>query len=121
VSRGDLIARPNNQPEPTREIDARICWLDDQAMRPGARYVVRHMASEVAAKISELTYRIDINTLHRLEEENPALEMNDIARVKIRCATPLFMDDYRRNRTTGSFILIDPSTRRTVAAGVQYS
>jgi sulfate adenylyltransferase subunit 1 len=121
VSRGNMLVRPNNQPEEVQEIDARICWLDEQAMRPGMRFTLRHMAHEVTAKVSEVSYRIDINTLHRIEEEAPVLEMNDVARVKVRCASPLFMDDYRRNRTTGSFILIDPSTRRTVAAGVQYS
>jgi len=121
LSRGDMLVRPNNQPEEVQEIDARICWLDEQPMRPGMRFTLRHMAHEVTAKVSEVVYRIDINTLHRIEEEAPVLEMNDVARVKVRCASPLFMDDYRRNRTTGSFILIDPSTRRTVAAGVQYS
>ena len=79
--------------------------------------IVRHLSQEVRAKISEVLYRIDINTLHR-DEECREIGMNDIARVKIKTASPILADPYRTNRTTGAFILVDPSSHATVAAGV---
>ena len=85
-------------------------------MNPGLRYIVRHGTTETKSMIREVLYKLDINTLHR-NEEDTAIGMNDIARIRLRTASPLLVDDYRRNRTTGSFILIDPGTNLTAAAG----
>ena len=120
LSRGDMLARQNNQPESIQDIDARICWLSEQPMRPGTRFELRHTSREAKAIVKEVVYKLDINTLHR-KEDDLEIGMNDIARVRIRTASPLLVDDYRRNRTTGSFILVDPGTRLTVAAGVVYT
>ena len=117
LSRGEMLVRKNNQPEMINEIDAKICWLDSRPMNPSSRLVLRHLSQEVRAKISEVLYRIDINTLHR-DEENRDVAMNDIARIRIKTASPILADPYRTNRTTGAFILVDPSTYATVAAGV---
>ena len=116
ISRGDMLVRPHNRPEAVTELDARICWLGEAPLSLAQRYIIRHTTREVQARIGEVLYRLDINTLHRMEgvqEVGP----NDIARVRIRCAAPLLVDAYQRNRETGSFILIDPGTHRTVAAG----
>lgn len=120
LSRGDMLVRKNNQPESAQDLDVRICWLSDQPMRPGARFELRHTSREVKAVVKEVVYKLDINTLHRMEDDL-TIGMNDIARVRIRTAAPVLVDDYRRNRSTGSFILVDPTTRLTVAAGVVYT
>ena len=117
LSRGDMLVRKNNQPKMTTELDAKICWLDSRSLNPSSRLIVRHLSQEVQAKISEVLYRININTLHR-DEDYREIGMNDIARVKIKTASPILADPYRTNRTTGAFILVDPSTHATVAAGV---
>lgn len=117
LSRGEMLVRKNNQPQMLSVVDAKICWLDSRPLNPSARLIIRHMSHEVRAKISEVLYRIDINTLHR-DEENRDIAMNDIARVRIKTASPILADPYRTNRTTGAFILVDPSTHATVAAGV---
>jgi sulfate adenylyltransferase subunit 1 len=117
LSRGGMLVRANNQPEKTNLIDARICWLDSKSLNPSSRFILRHMTQEVQAKVVDVMYRIDINTLHR-DEDNKVVAMNDIARIKIKTASPILTDSYRNNRTTGAFILVDPSTHSTVAAGV---
>ena len=116
LSRGDMLVRENNQPQSLQEIDAQLCWMGEEGLNPGVRYIVRHGTTEVKSMIREVLYKIDINTLHR-NEDDKQVGMNDIARVRLRTASPLLADDYRRNRTTGSFILIDPGTNLTVAAG----
>ena len=116
LSRGDMLVRENNQPQSLQEIDAQLCWMGEEALNPGVRYIVRHGTTEVKSIIREVLYKVDINTLHR-NEDDKQIGMNDIARVRLRTASPLLADDYRRNRTTGSFILIDPGTNLTVAAG----
>lgn len=116
LSRGDMMVRANNQPESLQELDAQVCWMGDEPLNPGIRYIVRHGTSEIKSMIREVLYKVDINTLHR-NEEDKSIGMNDIARIRLRTAAPLLADDYRRNRTTGSFILIDPGTNLTVAAG----
>ena len=117
LSRGEMLVRKNNQPKMLSEVDAKICWLDSRPLNLSSRLIIRHMSHEVRAKISEVLYRIDINTLHR-DEKNRDIAMNDIARVRIKTASPILADPYRTNRTTGAFILVDPSTHATVAAGV---
>lgn len=116
LSRGDMLVRENNQPQSLQEIDAQLCWMGEEELNPGVRYIVRHGTTEVKSMIREVLYKVDINTLHR-NEDDKQIGMNDIARVRLRTASPLLTDDYRRNRTTGSFILIDPGTNLTVAAG----
>jgi len=116
LSRGDMMVRENNQPESVQELDAQICWMGEQPLNPGIRYIVRHGTTEIKSMIREVLYKVDINTLHRNEEDRD-IGMNDIARIRLRTASPLLVDDYRRNRTTGSFVLIDPGTNLTVAAG----
>lgn len=117
VSRGDMIVREHNQPTSTQDLDTRLCWLSDEPMNPAARYILRHTCTEAKAIIKKVHYKLDINTLHR-EEEFDQITMNDIVRVHIRLSTPILVDDYRENRTTGSFILVDPHSGLTVAAGV---
>ncbi|MDE0918183.1 MAG: sulfate adenylyltransferase, partial [Flavobacteriales bacterium] len=107
----------NNQPEKTNVLDARICWLGDKPLNTSSRFVLRHLTQEVQAKITDVLYRIDINTLHR-DEKNKTVGVNDIARISIKTASPVLIDSYRKNRITGAFILVDPSTHSTVAAGV---
>ena len=117
ASRGDMIVRRNNQPEQAQDLDLMLCWLNNNPPRPRAKYILRHSTNESRAMISEVVYKIDVNTLHR-NEEDKNLKMNDIARVRIRSTKPILKDDYRRNRHTGSLILVDESTNETVAAGM---
>ncbi len=118
VSRGDLICRPTNQPTPTRRFEATICWFDETSqLRTDIPYQLKHTTRWVAAEIEDLRYRLDVDTLHR-DLSADTLQVNDIGRVSIQTASPLFIDEYRLNRTTGSFILVDPGTDLTVAAGM---
>ena len=118
VSRGDMICRPNNRPTVGQDIDAMICWMADQTtLRPGSMLALKHTTRSVRAKIKTLDYRLNINTLHR-DEGVPELALNEIGRVSLRTTQPLFFDQYRRNRETGSFILVDEATNATVAAGM---
>jgi bifunctional enzyme CysN/CysC len=117
ISRGDLICRPHNHPEVTREIDATVCWMTDTPLRAGSRYAIRHTTREARAIVSELLYELDVNTLHR-DESATELGLNGIGRIALRTSAPLIVDPYRRNRTTGSFVLIDESTNDTVGAGM---
>jgi bifunctional enzyme CysN/CysC len=118
VSRGDLICRPHNQPAVTQDIEAMVCWLDDgRPLRAGSEYLVKHTTRVARTAVRDLRYRLDVNTL-RPDETAPGLGLNDIGRIRLRTSTPLLADPYRRNRTTGGFILIDEVTNRTVAAGM---
>ncbi|MEO1652393.1 MAG: sulfate adenylyltransferase subunit CysN [Bacteroidota bacterium] len=117
ISRGDMIVRPNNQPEIEQDIEAMVCWLNPKAPIDRAKYYVRHTSREARAMIKEVLYKMDVNTLHRVENDKN-IKMNDIARIRIRTTAPLFFDSYRKNRQTGSLILVDESTNETVAAGM---
>ncbi|TVR82665.1 MAG: GTP-binding protein [Saprospirales bacterium] len=117
VSRGDMIVRINNKPEPTQDIDFMMCWLHHHPPRSRAKYLVRHTTNEVRAIIKEVQYKMDISTLHR-NTDDKIISMNDIARVRMRTTHPLLVDSYRKNRNTGSIILIDEVTNETVAAGM---
>jgi bifunctional enzyme CysN/CysC len=118
LSRGDMIARPHNQPNVSQELDAMVCWMTEAtSLSPGADLVVKHTTRTTRAKVRDVGYRLDINTLHR-DEAATTLALNDIGRVQLRTQTPLFTDSYTRNKTTGSFILIDPATNNTVGAGM---
>jgi bifunctional enzyme CysN/CysC len=120
VSRGDMISRPNNAPTPTQDVDAMVCWMSESPLKPGQQLAVKHTTRAARALVKELQYRLDVNTLHR-DEGATQLGLNDIGRVRLRTTAPLFLDAYRRNRTTGGFILIDEATNRTVAAGMAVS
>ncbi|HEX9337279.1 MAG TPA: bifunctional sulfate adenylyltransferase subunit 1/adenylylsulfate kinase, partial [Pseudonocardiaceae bacterium] len=118
VARGDLICRPHNRPHVGQEIDAMVCWLTERsALTPGAHYTLRHTTRSVRARVRELDYRLDVNTLHR-DEAAESLSLNEIGRIRLRTHAPLLFDPYRRNRSTGSFILVDEATDNTVAAGM---
>ncbi len=117
ISRGDTLVKANNPPEVSQDIEAMICWFSAKPMANRAKLVVRHTTQETKAVIQEVKYHVDINTLHKIENVE-TFNMNDIGRISMRTAVPLIHDAYRRNRTTGSFILIDPGTNETVAAGM---
>lgn len=117
ISRGDMIVRPNNQPESSQDLEVMLCWLNPKPPVPRAKYYIQHTSNEARAMIKDILYKVDINTLHRMEDDKD-INMNDICRVKIRATKPLFTDSYRRNRYTGSIILVDESTNETVAAGM---
>ncbi|HET8573296.1 MAG TPA: GTP-binding protein [Edaphocola sp.] len=117
VSRGNMIAKSNNLPQPVQEFDVMLCWLNDQPARPKAKYIIMHANNEQKAIIKDVVYKIDINTLDR-DKDNKDLGMNDIGRVTIRTTQPLLVDSYRKNRITGSIILVDEATKNTVAAGM---
>jgi len=118
VSRGDMICRPHNRPEVTQDLEAMICWMDsDASLTPRTIYTMKHTTRTVRAMVTELRYRLDINTMHR-DESATSLSLNEIGRVVLRSTEPVFVDDYRRNRQTGSFILIDESSNQTVAGGM---
>ncbi len=118
VSRGDMICRPTNQPSANRRFEAMVCWFDETSrLRTDVPYQLKHTTRWIAAEVEELRYRLDVDTLHR-DLDAETLEVNDIGRISIHTTSPLFFDEYRLNRTTGSFILVDPATDLTVAAGM---
>ncbi|BDU06442.1 adenylyl-sulfate kinase [Nocardia cyriacigeorgica] len=118
VSRGDLICRPANRPQVGRDLDAMVCWFaEDATLTPGATYTLRHTTRSTPVEVRTLDYRLDVNTLHR-DENATALSLNEIGRVQLRTRQPLLFDPYRRNRTTGSFLLVDDATGNTVAGGM---
>ncbi|MFE0530168.1 sulfate adenylyltransferase subunit 1 [Micromonospora parva] len=118
ISRGDLICRPNNAPAVAQDIEAMVCWMDETApLRVGGRYAIKHTTRSARAIVRGLHYRLDINSLHR-DESADELRLNEIGRVRLRTTVPLLADEYRRNRTTGGFVIIDEATNRTVGAGM---
>jgi bifunctional enzyme CysN/CysC len=118
ISRGDMICRPHNHATVGQDIDAMVCWLTEgSALQPGMKLAIKHTTRTARAMARELLYRLDVNTLHR-DESAQSLELNEIGRVVLRTTAPLFFDEYRRNRFTGSFILIDETTNSTVGAGM---
>ena len=118
ISRGDMIAKPNNQPHASQDIEAMICWFSDSTkLRPNGKFVIRHTTREVKAVVQDVRYKVNINNLHKIEGDLE-FSLNEIGRISLRTSSPLFYDSYRRNRNTGSFILIDAGTNETVAAGM---
>jgi sulfate adenylyltransferase subunit 1 len=117
VSRGDMIVKENNQPRIEQEFDVMLCWLNNSPAKARAKYTIVHTTNEERAIIKDVIYKVDINTYNRITNDNN-LSMNDIGRIKIRCTRPLLIDSYRENRNTGSIILVDDSTKETVAAGM---
>jgi sulfate adenylyltransferase subunit 1 len=117
ISRGDMIAKPNNMPTATQDLDVMLCWFHEKPLQPNGRYFLRHTTRDCKALIKEVRYKVDINTLHKIEGD-VKIGMNDIGRVKLRTTLPLFADPYAINRNTGGLILIDEQTNNTVAAGM---
>jgi len=117
ISRGDMLVRENNMPQSEQEFDVMLCWMNEKKMMPKGKYILRHTSKECKCIIKETKYKLNINTLQRIEDD-VELGLNDIGRVSIRTTVPLFFDSYRKNRITGSIILVDESTNETVAAGM---
>lgn len=117
ISRGDMIVRENNQPDVSQDIDLMVCWLNDKALVPNGKYAIKHTTQDARCIIKEIRYKLDINSLHR-HEDDKQVGMNDIARIKIRTTKPLYIDRYERNRVTGSLIMIDEGTNETVGAAM---
>ena len=116
ISRGDMIVRKNNQPKISQDIECFIAWMDEsKPLRKNAKYAIKHTTKDVRCIIKDIPYKMDINNLSRITE-NFEINLNDIGRIKIRTTKPLFYDSYRKNRLTGSFILIDETTNITVGA-----
>ncbi|MGN9807869.1 sulfate adenylyltransferase subunit CysN [Micromonospora sp. BQ11] len=118
ISRGDLICRPNNAPTVAQDIEAMVCWMDEtRPLQVGGRYAIKHTTRSARAIVRGLHYRLDVNSLHR-DESATELRLNEIGRVRLRTTVPLLADEYRRNRTTGGFVIIDEATNRTVGAAM---
>jgi sulfate adenylyltransferase large subunit len=116
ISRGDMIVEAEDQPVSARELEAVICWMSDSALQARGRYTIKHTSRTARAIVEQIEHRVDINTLDHVPASQ--LGLNEIGRVHLRCSAPLVVDPYSRNRTTGSFILIDESTNDTVGAGM---
>lgn len=117
ISRGDMIVRENNQPDSKQDIELMVCWLNEKPLLQRGKYAIKHTSSDARCVVKEIRYKVDINTLHRLEDDK-SIQMNDIARIAVRTTKPLFTDSYKRNRATGSLILIDEATNETVGAAM---
>jgi bifunctional enzyme CysN/CysC/sulfate adenylyltransferase subunit 1 len=117
VSRGDMIARINNAPKPSQDIDAMVCWMTNEPLRPRQKLAIKHTTRMGRALVKDIQYRLDVNSLHR-DQDTKELGLNEIGRVQLRTTVPLLCDPYSKNRTTGSFILIDEATGVTVGAGM---
>ncbi|MBK7409705.1 MAG: sulfate adenylyltransferase subunit CysN [Saprospirales bacterium] len=117
ISRGDMIVRENNIPPVTQDVEAMICWFNERPLQLNGKYTLRHTTQEMRCVVKDLRYKLDVNTLHR-NLEDKEIKMNDIARIVLRTTKPIFADSYRKNRITGSLILIDEGTNETVGAGM---
>ncbi len=117
ISRGDMLCRPRNQPNVGQDVSAMVCWMAETPLRAGAKFAIKHTTRWGRALVKDLQYRLDVNTLHR-DQDSAELRLNDIGRINIRTTVPLFFDEYRSNRGTGSFILVDESSNATVGAGM---
>jgi sulfate adenylyltransferase subunit 1 len=117
ISRGDMLVKANNPPKQGQDIEAMICWFSNTNLNPRGKFVIRHTTKETKAIVQDIRYKVDVNTL-RKEEDTSSFSLNEIGRVSLRTASPLFYDSYNQNRQTGSLILIDPGTNETVAAGM---
>jgi sulfate adenylyltransferase large subunit len=117
VSRGDMICRPQNAPSPSQDIDAMVCWMSTNPLQPRQKLAIKHTTRSARALVKDVQYRLDVNSLHR-DLDTKTLALNEIGRVQLRTTIPLLCDPYEKNRTTGSFILIDEATGVTVGAGM---
>jgi sulfate adenylyltransferase subunit 1 len=117
ISRGDMLVRPNNQTEQSQDLDIMICWMNNKTLKVNSKYILRHTTKSCLSVVKDIQYKVDINTLHRIEGVD-SVGLNDIARIKLRASQPILFDSYRRNRQTGCIILVDEGTNETVAAGM---
>jgi sulfate adenylyltransferase subunit 1 len=117
LGRGDMIVRENNVPRVTQDLEVMVCWFNERLLQLGGKYIIRHTTNDARCLVKDIRYKLDINTLHRDQEDN-SIGMNDIARIVLRTTKPLLADGYRKNRNTGSIILINEQTNETVAAGM---
>lgn len=117
ISRGDMIVKPENQATVGQDIELMVCWMSEKKLTPRGKYKIRHTTRDARCIIKDVRYKVDVNTLHRVEDDN-TMGLNDIGRILIRTTVPLLHDSYSRNRTTGSVILVDEFTNETVAAGM---
>lgn len=117
ISRGDMIVKEFSQPTVSQDIDIMLCWFYDDNFDVGQKYILKHTSKEVKCLVRDIRYKVDINTLHRLQNDKK-IRMNDIARVSLRTSAPLFFDTYKKNKITGSVILIDEKSNNTVGAGM---
>ena len=117
ISRGDMIVREDNAPNVSQDLEIMICWMNEKKLSVRNKYVIMHTSKDAKCVVKEIKYRVDINTLHRIEDVD-SLGLNEIGRVSLRTTQPLFFDSYRKNRSTGSVILVDEGTNETVGAGM---
>lgn len=117
ISRGDMIVRENNVPKVGQDIEVLVSWMNGNPLWSRSKVIVKHTTNECLAIVKELKYKVDINSLHRVEDIDK-LEMNDIGRITIRTSKPLFYDSYKKNRQTGSLIIINEQTNETIGAGM---
>jgi sulfate adenylyltransferase subunit 1 len=117
ISRGDMIVKPNNQPEVSQDLEIMVCWMSEKPLVKGKKYIVRHTTKEAKCLVKDIRYKMNINTLHKIEDDLN-IGLNDIGRITLRTTLPLFYDNYRKNTGTGSLILVDEFTNETVAAGI---
>ncbi|MBA2543848.1 MAG: 50S ribosome-binding GTPase [Deltaproteobacteria bacterium] len=117
ISRGDMLCRPNNQPAVGQDLDAMVCWMSEKPLTLKGRYALKHTTRWTRAVVTELLYRIDVNTGHR-DETSTEMKLNELGRIRLRTTTPVVYDEYKQNQVTGSFILVDEATNATVAAGM---
>ncbi len=117
ISRGDMLCRPNNRPNVGQDVSAMVCWMAEKPLKEGSIFAIKHTTRWARARVRSLQYRLDVNALHN-DERASELQLNDIGRIHLRTTAPLFYDEYRDNRETGSFVLVDEQTNSTVAAGM---
>lgn len=117
ISRGDMIVKPHNQPEMSQDLEVMVCWMSEKSLVKGKKYIVRHTTKEAKCLVKEIRYKMNINTLHKMEDDLH-IGLNDIGRITLRTTLPLFYDEYRRNTGTGSLILVDEFSNETVAAAI---
>jgi sulfate adenylyltransferase subunit 1 len=116
VSRGDLVCRPHNAPAVTQDLEAMVCWMSDRPLEPGRKLALKHTTRWARALVKDVRYGVDVDSLHRRETQE--LGLNEVGRVVLRTTVPVLADPYRRNRTTGGFVLVDEATNVTVGAGM---
>lgn len=117
ISRGDMIVKVHNRPQAEQDVDMMVCWLSERPLQVGGKYSVRHTTKDARCIIKDVKYKMNINTLQKMDGDT-AIGLNDIGRISIRTTSPLFFDSYRKNRATGSLIIIDEATNNTVGAGM---
>ncbi|MEN8122339.1 MAG: GTP-binding protein [Bacteroidota bacterium] len=117
ISRGDMIVKKNNGPKVSQEIDLMVCWFNEKPLQSKGKYAIKHTSRDARCMIKDISYKVDVNTLNK-DYENKTVVMNDIAKISLKTTVPLFFDSYRKNRNTGSIIIIDEGTNETVAAGM---